>query len=55
MSLGVEGKGERDVLVLVAYDGSVHEDKKATIVKYYYHSACNQWYEMSVTFGVIRL
>ena len=51
VSLGVEGKDERDVLALVAYDGSVHEDKKATIVECYYHSDCNQWYEMSVTFG----
>ena len=38
VSLGVEGKDERDVLALVAYDGSVHEDKKATIVECYYHS-----------------
>ena len=22
-----------------------------TLVEYYYHSDCNQWYEMSVTFG----
>ena len=50
-SLGVEGKDERDVLALVTYDGSVHEDKTATVVKYNYHSACNQWHEMSVTFG----
>ena len=50
-SLGVEGKDERDVLALVTYDGSVHEDKTATVVKYNYHSACNQWHEMSVTLG----
>jgi len=46
-----KGKDERDVLALVTYDGSVHADKKATIVKHDHYSACNQWHEMSVTFG----
>ncbi len=46
-----KGKDERDVLTLVTYDGSVRMDKKATIVKHDHYSACNQWHEMSVTFG----
>jgi hypothetical protein len=46
-----KGKDERDVLALVTYDGSVHADKKASIVKHDHYSACNQWHEMSVTFG----
>ena len=47
----VKGKDERNGLDLVTYDGSVHTDKKATIMNYCHRSACNQRHEMSVTFG----
>ena len=36
-----KGKDKKDVLALVPYDGRLHADKKATIVKYDHHSACN--------------